>query len=392
MLTSCPECSLQVSDLAISCPHCGYPLKPAALRRTKKKRARLPNGFGQISKIQGNLTKPYRAMVTVGTKANGRPKVAMLKPEAYFRTYNEAYEALLKYNKDPFDLSKSITMTDLFEKWAKEKAPELKSKSTLYGDRASWKYAEGIYGLDVREVRKYHIKELLSNQKLTPVMAVRLKKVLNQLFLYAIEEDLAGDNPVKDVSVDKYNKAITANRKGHIAFTDDEVNLLWHCAMPAAKMMLIGIYSGWRPSELTSLKLENISIEENTMFGGLKTDAGKNRIVPIHPKIKPLIEKFYNDAKESGSEYLFNIHIRSEKYMSYMTYDLKFQEIISILNLNEAHSPHDTRVTFVTKCKKYNVDEYAIKYLVGHQIKDLTERVYTKRDPEWLRKEIQKIK
>ena len=28
------------------------------------------------------------------------------------------------------------------------------------------------------------------------------------------------------------------------------------------------------------------------MKGGTKTKAGKNRIVPIHPKIKPLIERF----------------------------------------------------------------------------------------------------
>ena len=42
--------------------------------------------------------------------------------------------------------------------------------------------------------------------------------------------------------------------------------------------------------------------------------------------------------------------------------------------------------------KKYKVDEYAIKYIVGHTIKDLTERVYTKRDDDWLLEEIKKIK
>lgn len=37
-------------------------------------------------------------------------------------------------------------------------------------------------------------------------------------------------------------------------------------------------------------------------------------------------------------------------------------------------------------------DEYAIKYMVGHSIADITERVYTKRDPDRLRTEIEKIK
>jgi hypothetical protein len=42
--------------------------------------------------------------------------------------------------------------------------------------------------------------------------------------------------------------------------------------------------------------------------------------------------------------------------------------------------------------KKYQVDEYAIKYMVGHAINDITEKVYTKREVEWLKNEIEKIK
>ena len=48
-------------------------------------------------------------------------------------------------------------------------------------------------------------------------------------------------------------------------------------------MILVGIYSGWRPQELATLKTADIDLEANTMKGGMKTDAGKNRVVPIHP-------------------------------------------------------------------------------------------------------------
>ena len=47
---------------------------------------------------------------------------------------------------------------------------------------------------------------------------------------------------------------------------------------------------------------------------------------------------------------------------------------------------------FVTMAKKYDVDEYAIKYMVGHKITDITEKVYTAREFDWLREEIEKIK
>ncbi len=60
--------------------------------------------------------------------------------------------------------------------------------------------------------------------------------------------------------------------------------------------------------------------------------------------------------------------------------------------LNPDHRPHDGRKHFVTKCKDAKVDEYAIKYMVGHKISDITEKVYTAREFEWLRTEIEKIK
>ena len=61
------------------------------------------------------------------------------------------------------------------------------------------------------------------------------------------------------------------------------------------------------------------------------------------------------------------------------------------IGLSERHRPHDPRKTFITLAKAAEVNEYAIKYMVGHAISDLTEKVYTERDPEWLRTEINKI-
>ena len=62
------------------------------------------------------------------------------------------------------------------------------------------------------------------------------------------------------------------------------------------------------------------------------------------------------------------------------------------LKLNPLHRPHDGRVQFVTMAKKADVDEYVIKKIVGHYIDDVTEKSYTKRDIEWIRTEMEKIK
>jgi ribosomal protein L37E len=69
-LIQCPECQLQVSDKALACPHCGYPLNRTVIQNNYKKRARrkrLPNGFGSITEIKGkNLRNPFWTRVCVG--------------------------------------------------------------------------------------------------------------------------------------------------------------------------------------------------------------------------------------------------------------------------------------------------------------------------------------
>ena len=58
---------------------------------------KLPNGFGQITKIKG-LKKPYRVMICVGKNEQGRPISRMLQPGSYYATYEEAYNALVEYH------------------------------------------------------------------------------------------------------------------------------------------------------------------------------------------------------------------------------------------------------------------------------------------------------
>ena len=131
------------------------------------------------------------------------------------------------------------------------------------------------------------------------------------------------------------------------------------------------------------------------MIGGMKTNAGKNRIVPIHPKIEPILEKYFNLAKNLGSEYLINVENKKGKSpyvpLKYDRYYKDFNQLMAKLNFDPAHKPHDPRKHFVTTAKKAKVDEYAIKRIVGHTITDVTEEAYTDRTLQWLYEEICKI-
>ena len=194
-------------------------------------------------------------------------------------------------------------------------------------------------------------------------------------------------------------KEIQSVKKEHIAFTDEEMDLLWTniSSKQGIDIMLIQCYSGWRPQELGLLELKDVDLENWTFRGGMKTDAGENRVVPIHSRIQDLVLRKYQEAEALGSPYLLNWtdpNNRNKKNLklTYARYQKAFERIRDELKLNPNHRPHDGRTHFVTMAKRYGVDEYAIKYMVGHKISDITEKVYTRREFAWLREEIEKIK
>lgn len=406
MLKKCPECQLQVSDKAITCPHCGYPLQEDKAKRAYRKpnkHRRLPNGFGQISEIKNsNLRKPFRAMITVGKDMNGRPISQTLKPVAYFETYNEAYAALVEYHKNPYDIKSDITMSELFDQWI-EQVEKRQNKTYVRKMKNHWRYLTPLHRCEVTSIRVRHIKQSIDEAfiirdgekiQASPDVRNKTKTLLNLLMDYAVEQGLVEHNYARDCQQRSLESG-DYEAKPHIAFTDEELELIWKHKdhFPNADTLLINCYTGWRPQELCDLTLQNTDIEHWTLVGGLKTDNGRNRIVPIHSKIQGLLLAKYQYAKSINSEYLFNFtdSIKHHHRLRYHRYYDDFCSIRDALNLNPDHRPHDARKTFVTLAKKYHVDEYAIKRLVGHSIRDLTEAVYTERDPEWLREELEKI-
>ena len=145
--------------------------------------------------------------------------------------------------------------------------------------------------------------------------------------------------------------------------------------------MLILIYTGMRVGELLDIKIENVHIDEKYMVGGSKTEAGKDRIIPFHERIIPLIKRWYDKAIEVGSEYLiFNHEYKQMKYWNY--YHEKWEKIIEQLEFNKEHKPHDTRHTFSTRMDRTPANKLCTKRILGHASKDITDKVYTHKDIE----------
>lgn len=394
MLTNCPECGLQISDKAVFCPHCGYPLKPGKIS-SRPKRKRLPNGFGQISEIKNkNLRKPYRAMVCMGHGKDGRPIIKPLRPEAYFETYNDAYAALVEYHRNPYRLEDEITLQEVYDKWLEATSHINRSSNTVSGYKRAWDAMIKYHSMRVRELRKYHIRECA--ESVTYSTALFVKRLFSNLLQYAADNDVIDTNFVKGLTVrndaDEHREAKTP----HITYTDEELEVLWqNINVKGVKEVLLQCYTGMRPGEVLSLLVENVHLDERYMIGGSKTKAGRDRIIPIHSRMVPIVEALLKEAKKLKSEYLVNIMLPGHggpKRLTTVHLDIHFARLMRKIEMDPKHRPHDGRVCFATRAKLAGIDEYAIKLIMGHTITDLTERIYTKRPIEHLVSEIEKIK
>ena len=206
-----------------------------------------------------------------------------------------------------------------------------------------------------------------------------MKRLYSMMYKFAMKNDIVDKNYAALCRTPKVEKMYE-----RVPFSDEEIGVLWkNLEVPYVDMILVGIYSGWRPRELVELETKNIDLENEIMIGGIKTEAGRDRVVPIHSAIYDLIKSRYDAQHE-------RIFLRDDgRIMTYDDYRNRFRKIMKLLGMN--HKPHDVRHTFVTLAKRYEVNEYALKLMVGHAIQDITEKVYTHRTAAELKKEIEKI-
>lgn len=175
--------------------------------------------------------------------------------------------------------------------------------------------------------------------------------------------------------------------RAHKPFTRAEIKTLWeHTDDAGVRYALIYIYTGLRPSELLRIKRENVFIDKQYMLGGMKTAAGKNRIIPIARKIMPFIADMYSD----GGEYIAMSKKDTKPLFTYDRLRAQIWERSPILS-KMAHLPHDGRHTCATLLSDADINKKTIQLILGHASKDITDRVYTHKTISQLIDAINKI-
>lgn len=350
---------------------------------------RLPNGFGSVYKLSGKRRNPWAARKTVGwtnDESTGTSK-QNFKILGFFPTREKALTALTIYNENPYDISvDTITFSEVFNAWS-----DVHFKTIVPSAQRTWMSAYShsaiLHDMRMKDIRTSHLEGAINSAKIGTATKQRMKSLYNMIFRYSLKHEIVTKN-YADLCLRVKDDGSKSDR---IPFSDQEIQLLWdNLYFPYVDAILVGIYSGWRPQELSILRIEDIDLDGGFMLGGLKTDAGKNRYVPIHPRIFPLIKERYDFAVKTNNALLFYDPLsRDIKTMTYDKYRRKFENVMKKLDMK--HRPHDTRHTFITMAKRVQMDEFLLKLIVGHAIHDITEKVYTHRELSELTEAISRI-
>lgn len=333
---------------------------------TKKKRKRTRgNGEGSIVKLGGKRKRPFAVRVTVGWTNEGKQKFKYL---SYHEKITDAKNALREYLVNPYNPEKQ-TLKTVFEAWI-EKA-DLK-EGTVYNHNNSFKKLKHLHNKDIDKITLKDLELALAEYK--PSVQKTIRKTLRNCFKHAMKHEYITKDVTKYLEVEKHTNIKSIN-----LFTVEEINELWSKVGTEYfdDMPLFLLYTGLRISELLNVKIEDVDLSKKIInIPDSKTKNGI-RIIPIHHKILPLIEKRYN----LNNKYLFlnPITNRQQTYpnfiKNYWTLD---------------HTRHEARHTFVSYLTKCVDDRITVKMLVGHSKSDITDH-YTHRSIEELSEAINKL-
>lgn len=332
------------------------------------KAMRNPNGYGSVVKLSGKRRKQYAVMITIGWNQGKQIR----KIISYHKDRGEAIIALAEYNKDPLDHKEAVikipTFKDIFE-IIMDKNSSKYSLSTQKNYKTAFNHLENLHNrkintlsaLDLQNEFNQFINKNASYPKLN-----MMKTVCLHIFNYAEKYEYVKKNNAKLIDLES-----TAKHRTKSVFTSSEIETIWNnnnCE--ASKVTLIMLYTGMRCSEVLQLKTADIHLDEQYLIGGMKTNAGKNRTVPIHNLLVPI----FKELLSPNSEWLFPNTLGTHR-----TYDVFYANEFKIYmnKLHIGHTTHECRHTFISMMYELNTDPVLLKKIIGHSEKDLTAKVYT---------------
>lgn len=320
---------------------------------------RNPNGYGSVVFLGSKRRKPYAIRKTIQWILEDGRAVQKYKYVDYFATRQAALIALADLNKYKTDISKvDVPFSELYSEWY-ERHTAKKSVSSKNNLKYAIKYCDAIANKKIGNITEDDLQGCIDICDKGYQTKVIIKQILQGVMTFAVNRGIRYDNPSDMLDVGK-----PTTGSAHSAIK--EVDVLLNDGDPSVMFLL---YTGLRVQEMLNIKLSDVHLEDRYLVAGLKTDAGRDRKVPIHTALIPYITK----ALAENKMYLFE---QKGKHIAYARYRATIWDAV-MARYRLSYTPHDTRHTFITKMQKLNVPKICIQLIVGHKALNVTDSVYT---------------
>ena len=190
------------------------------------------------------------------------------------------------------------------------------------------------------------------------------------LFNIAMKDDIVNKNYASLIELPKGEPESTRT-----AFTDEQLELIrkYKDKVPYADVVLFMCYTGWRPTEMSLLAPDSVDKENWIITGGIKTPSGKNRKVPVHPSIQPIVSHWM----DKGFKTLFADE-KGQK-LNKDTWATRFHGVMKSIFKDEDIVPYTTRHTCASILHAAGVDGVNIAKINGTQrLSDHRQRLYSR--------------
>lgn len=365
------------------------------------------NGTGTIRKVKGaNGVRFYAyAPAKYTCDPNGDYR-CVREALGGFRTRSEARTALEEYARHP--LSKyNYTLADIYESWKGPAFSDI-TKATQDNYTAAWAQicaaAPDTVKKQIREITTSDLRQILDfwteeheisvaskdgkqkKKKAGPLSLsslTKIKALLTQLYDYSLANNIIDKNYASLVKIPKGIKAGTKR-----AFTDAEFAILeknWK-TVPGGDAVYALCYLGFRVSEFCQLTPASYDSGAQTLKGGLKTEAGRDRLVPVHPNISGLVQKWAS----AGQEALYADASGKPYNKDRFTRNI-WKPAIKALGLPDDLTPHSARHTCGTRLSAAGARPEDIQAILGHADYSVTANTYINQDVAALRESMARM-
>lgn len=346
----CIKCKAILPEGALFCPACGK--KQISDPRKHHKRA---NGTGSITKLLGTRAKPWLARkngASIGT----------------FATRAEAQKALERITDITVNDKFNMTFSQVYERWHAEHKREI-SESMDGNYKLAYKQCAQLHNMPMRKILRSDYQAAviaLEVQGMSKSTCNKLRVLFSQLGRWAMEEGITLTNPAEELTT------VAKQKSAREIFTEEEIKAIKKSKLHAADIALILISCGCRPGELFSVPLVNC--REDYFIGGSKTDAGKNRVIPIGPDGIDAYKKIRAKAIADGADLLVGGYEGQNKTAPNYT-KRDWRELMKEID-RQGMTPYSCRHTFITRAIRSGVELPVLESIVGHVDRETT-KIYT---------------